>query len=142
MKPKGLWVSVDGPDDWLSWCRQEHFAESTFKYRHVVTLFPEAHVLLLEDEDALDRFSKEFVQGDGRLSSFSLDWVAVTKRWQGILIPRYLWSRRHDDACSWYYGWDCASGCIWDAAAIQSVTRDKDWTAPVFERWTWEDEEG
>jgi hypothetical protein len=22
----------------------------------------------------------------------------------------------------WYYGWDCASGCIWDTSVIERVT--------------------
>lgn len=26
---------------------------------------------------------------------------------------------RLDNRCTWYYGWDCASGCIWDKDAIE-----------------------
>jgi hypothetical protein len=28
-----------------------------------------------------------------------------------------------DDNCGWYYGWDCASGCIWDSAAVERVAQ-------------------
>lgn len=50
-----------------------------------------------------------------------INWPMVADRYQGIVIAPYLWSRRMDGGL-WYYGWDCASGCIWDAAAVASVT--------------------
>lgn len=47
-------------------------------------------------------------------------WPLVASLYDGILIPRYLWSIRFRN---WYYGWDCASGCVWntDVIRIESV---------------------
>lgn len=33
----------------------------------------------------------------------------------------YQWRRRNERGFSWYYGWDCASGCIWRASAIREI---------------------
>lgn len=38
-------------------------------------------------------------------------------------ITPYCWPARMDPDLIWYYGWDCASGCIWDASTIHQVTR-------------------
>ena len=52
-----------------------------------------------------------------------IDWAAVARCYQGIIIPTYHFEFRFDTHVSdWYYGWDCASGCIWDAGAIASVS--------------------
>jgi hypothetical protein len=51
----------------------------------------------------------------------SINWAGVAKDYQGVIIAPFVWDRRLHDAYSWYYTWDCASGCIWDAAAIERV---------------------
>lgn len=48
-----------------------------------------------------------------------IDWASVCRAYQGIVISPYFWSRRMGPM--WYYSWDCASGVIWDADAIESV---------------------
>lgn len=45
-KPHGLWVSVDGKDDWASWCKSESFAGTTGT-RYRIYLSMDANVLLL-----------------------------------------------------------------------------------------------
>ena len=39
-------------------------------------------------------------------------------------------ARRLDMETRWYYGWDCASGCVWDASAVQSVEPLPDFVKP------------
>ena len=49
-------------------------------------------------------------------------WPGVAAEgWAGIEIAPYIWARRLDGPARWYYGWDAASGCIWDptAAAVE-----------------------
>ena len=46
-----------------------------------------------------------------------IDWPKVAERYDGIIIAPYQWSRRLDGPM-WYYGWDCASGCVWRARAV------------------------
>jgi hypothetical protein len=79
-KPAGLWVSVEGEDDWKQWCEGAEFEVARLQVKNVIELKPDADILWLRTELQLDEFT------------------------------------------SWYYGWDCASGCIWDVDAIERVT--------------------
>ena len=112
-KPKGLWVSVPGDDDWPSWCRSNEFGDLTLRTRF--TLVPDANVLWLRTVDEIDTFHDEFASksGPSYLHGF-IYWRAVADRYAGVIIAPYQWSRRlHGEAHRWYYSWDCASGCIW-----------------------------
>lgn len=123
MKPRGLWVSVLGEDDWQSWCESEGFATETFKQTEI-TLAPDAKILRLsEDWQIIDLTRKFDVPGTRRTPHWRimLDWRKVAALYQGIIIAPYSWQCRHHGETSWYYGWDCASGCIWDAAAVAEL---------------------
>lgn len=117
MKPRGLWVSVDGPDDWPSWCASEQFRDTDSQNRFRVTLADDANILVIATAAELDAFDAEY--GDAVNGLELIEWTLVAARWQGIIIAPYQWARRNGKL--WYYGWDCASGCIWDASAIASV---------------------
>jgi len=54
-----------------------------------------------------------------------IDWKKVAKEYNGIEIWPYQWKCGHDPKCFWYYSWDCASGCIWNARIIEKVTPKK-----------------
>jgi hypothetical protein len=123
-KPTGLWVSVDGDDDWPSWCKSEEFRDVDSQNRFRVTLVAEANILHLTTFDDVVAFSEKY----GEASQFGVGyddirWAEVAANYQGIVIAPYSWQARNDRQTFWYYGWDCASGCIWDAAAIAEVTR-------------------
>lgn len=124
-KPRGFWVSVDeGGHGWAHWCESEGFRLAALKVVHDVVLVPDARILLIPDEAAFDAFAAEYGSSDlpGRSDRCDrIDWPTVADRYQGIVIAPYLWSRRYDGGL-WYYGWDCASGCIWDAAAVASIS--------------------
>lgn len=115
-KPDGLWVSVDGPDDWPTWTREEEYCDTTQQYHYRVALADDARILYLGTPEAMDAFTAEYGAPG---PDWIIQWAEVAKRYQGIIIAPYQWSRRFE--LSWYYGWDCASGCIWDASAIDSV---------------------
>lgn len=135
MKPNGFWVSVAGPDDWPAWCRREEFRVDTLEHRSVVVLADDANILHISTPEQLDEFHLKFCVDDvdfprsrpwmfeaglDERKYWSLDWAAVAQQYQGVIIAPYQWPRRLD--VMWYYGWDCASGCIWDLDAIVSVT--------------------
>ena len=132
-KPRGLWISVDGPDDWPSWCLSEGFRLDRLRHRHVVTLADGAAILRLETAADVSSLFKLFNTGDTDPWSFrsAIDWKRIAYSYQGIIIAPYQWSCRH--AYAWYYSWDCASGCIWDPAAIASIERDASWVQPTRE---------
>lgn len=118
-KPCGLWVSVDGKDDWDSWCRSESFAGATGT-RYRVYLSMDANVLLLPTPLDVLMFREQYGEVESNSDGVPyIPWERVATDYQGIIIAPYHWSLRFKE--SWYYGWDCASGCIWDAGAIATV---------------------
>ncbi len=121
-KPQGLWISVD--DDWEEWCKDSEFALERLKYRYKVNVLPSANILLLETADQIDAFSKEFVLPEGEKFqdfNFFIDWDRVSEDYQGLIVSPYQWDCRLNPFTLWYSGWDCASGCIWDLNAIESI---------------------
>lgn len=127
-KPAGFWVSVAGEDDWASWCRNEEYSVDCLKYEHLVTLRDAANILHVSNPVEFDKFHAEYktmTDYDRRYHRddplwWAIDWDIVTGKYDGIIIAPYLWKRRLTEA-TWYYGWDCASGCIWNLEAIESV---------------------
>ena len=121
-KPQGFWVSVDGDDDWEDWCRGAEFGIGS--YRHQVHLARDAKILHLKYSDELISFRNRYmgIQRWGENNKWSdiyIRWEDVAKDYQGVIIAPYQWSCRMEE--NWYYGWDCASGCIWDVSAIYCV---------------------
>lgn len=54
-----------------------------------------------------------------------IDWKAVAKEYDGIEIDPYQYERRFSEGFLWYYGWDCASGCVWRPRGLTfSLVRD------------------
>ncbi len=124
-KPYGFWVSVDGEDDWESWCVAEGFRVAHLAIRHRVTLAADAKVLHIGSLPEIDAFADEYgVERQGfhlRGLPREIDWPSVAAKYDGIIIAPYQFARRLADGFSWYYGWDCASGCIWNPHAIASI---------------------
>ena len=51
----------------------------------------------------------------------SINWKKVQNDgFNGIEICPYLFDKRMD--AQWYYGWDVASGCIWNKSGIADVS--------------------
>lgn len=119
-KPEGFWISVDGENDWLEWTTSEEFPRG--KYRHKVKL-DKTKVLFIMTVSELDDFTKRFekVYDFGTFQDLGIDWKKVSQKYHGIVIAPYMWQRRMTRHTKWYYGWDCASGCIWNSKAIQSI---------------------
>lgn len=117
-KPKGLWVSDENAlTSWSAWCVDNDFREVATQVAHAVEFAADAKLLHLSIGSELRAFTDAYLAaarpGPG------IDWRAVSREWHGLLITPYLWSERLD--VDWYYGWDCASGCVWHADAIASI---------------------
>lgn len=131
-KPKGLWVSVRGEYDWPWWCRAEDFQVSRLAMRQIVHLTGNARILTIESEEQILEFDAIFGVDHPLSPTFTwhqIDWGRVASEHDGIVIAPYLWSCRlpmeerdspRSKVSNWYYPWDCASGCIWNAGAIDS----------------------
>lgn len=126
-KPDGFWVSVEGEMSWKEWCESEDWGLDRFDFDHEIVLSNDANILHLCDIGQIDRFHKEYSECDNaRFDSELIKWNRVAEDYQGIIIAPYQWDRRLDGKVSdWYYGWDCASGCIWDETAIHDIQYER-----------------
>lgn len=131
-KSQGLWLSVEDGWGWRDWCEGEEWGLDALILQYEITLEAKAEILYLRSPGEIDDFTDNFGVGDVTLISNQLawpkgfqlvNWLQVAERWQGIIIAPYQHSRRLDTHTFWYYGWDCSSGCIWDAKAIEKVER-------------------
>lgn len=118
-KPSGLWYAVG--TEWIDWVETEMPKWLGDKFYKIETT---EQVLKI---DAQYKFN-EFVRKYGVASKFSydpkhmdIDWAKVAKDYAGIEIAPYRHSMRHEYI--WYYGWDVASGCIWNKSGIKSLER-------------------
>lgn len=117
-KPSGLWLSVDGAEDWPYWCGKEGFRLTALAYRHQFVLNDASRILMVTDTNGIDALS----QGYGASAySFGLDWSRLAREFGGLIIAPYQWERRLCSSSRWYYSWDCASGCIWDVSTVGYV---------------------
>lgn len=129
-KPRGLWVTPEGDEhDWSWWARAENFRLEDLRHAQEVRMRDDARVLHLESPQDMIEFAATY---PGRLAGTlaahlggeyaGIDWQAVSREYHGIIVAPYQWSLRLDHRFMWYYPWDCATGCIWDADAIAAIT--------------------
>lgn len=129
-KPTGFWVSVHGEYGWPEWCSSEDYNTEGLQHPYDVALTPTANILRITTLDELIQFSDDYDPGTlpGTTMRWGIDWPRVYNKYDGIIISPYLpEARRYFFVTSgthleWYYGWDCASGCIWNLDAIATVT--------------------
>ncbi len=118
-KPQGLWITIDGEDDWVDWCLAESFNLDRLKYKHFLEI-DEIDLLILDSPIKIREFNREF--GIKGTYEKAISWESVYENYGGILISPYQWSLRLDHSVFWYYSWDCASGCIWNTESIKIIS--------------------
>ncbi|MCK9994615.1 MAG: hypothetical protein Dbin4_03135 [Alphaproteobacteria bacterium] len=127
-KPKGLWVSIDdNGEGWRDWCVGESFNLDRLTYATQIILSETAKILHLSKAEEIDDLTIRYGQRSKWRSTY-IKWQELAVNCDGIIIAPYCWERRLCDHASWYYGWDCASGCIWNAAAIKEALRQEEGT--------------
>ncbi len=141
VKPLGFWLSVEDDEEdqnWKTWCEAEEFRLEGLKYRYAVVLKKKANILHLTTTQEILDFGLKFQMNNqkdfdaylikmGREPYpyvYEIKWEEVMKLWDGIIISPYNWECRMPSETMWYYGWDCASGCIWNLKAIKSYKLD------------------
>jgi hypothetical protein len=117
-KPEGLWITDDSDMSWWDWCMDENFCIERLSHKHTVDL-DERNILILRTPEELDHFTLDY----GMATRFAptIHWGQVARDFHGLAITPYIWERRMLRETSWYYGWDCASACIWGLDAIASI---------------------
>lgn len=121
-KPAGLWYGIDS--GWVEWCLSEEM-DWIHDYWYELEV-DTAGLCVLSTVGEIDDFTTRFgVQSyPGQLPNrhfYHIDWPAVSGKYDGVEISPYQWDCRF--SYSWYYGWDCASGCIWSSRAVRSFKR-------------------
>jgi hypothetical protein len=142
-KPNGLWF--DANEEWKRWCKTAQFRPETFRYRHTVTILDASRILFLKGAKDIDAFTRKYggnlfgsiqlLQSDKDNDEFArkygsdlfedikqqfsnyIMWGEVAEKHSGIIIAPY--SRARSQTYLWYYGWHCASGCVWDTSVIR-----------------------
>lgn len=120
-KPTGLWYSCG--TEWIKWAKAEQFdTPSDYVYQIQVNY---SRILKLSSPQDLENFTEEYgtdilPDRDEDDDSFRyIDWPKVAQKYSGIEICPYVYEKRL--TLLWYYGWDVASGCIWDPKAITKI---------------------
>jgi hypothetical protein len=120
-KPVGLWYSMPGEDGWAEWCRSAEFHLDSLAVETELKVDPSG-MLVLTSLDELDTFHDAYsVPLTPGVCPHNIDWPRVAEEYAGIEISPYQWERRLEPGWLWYYGWDCASGCVWDAGAVEII---------------------
>jgi hypothetical protein len=131
-KPWGLWYSFGG--SWMDWCLSE--SEGWLRPYIYEVLVDETKALRITNLEEFAAFEKEYYYVprrfqmiedmmpplppilrhsefyDGRSLFGNINWMAVREKYGAVEITPYLYERRLNSR--WYYGWDCASGCVWE----------------------------
>ena len=129
-KPKGLWYECqDGSSEtWKEFCTigmsKGYQYDSTYN-----VVLNDYNILFIPDEHHFEKFYKMYstnhqADPDGTKGfDKMIDWPTVAEHYAGIEICPYLSSKRNDDDSFWYYGWDIASGCVWDQTGIKELIK-------------------
>jgi len=118
MKPEGFWYDCDG--EWSRWIDSEmpHW-KGKHNYKVQVDL---SKMIVIRNYKQLKAFEEKYgikkPYGDGYME---IDWPKVAQNYSGIEIAPYIQSARF--SVLWYYGWDVASGCIWEKSALKNVEK-------------------
>jgi len=120
MKPNGLWYSVGA--EWIEWCLNEGCQEWLEK-KFIYQLFPNYdNILRITMDSELLSFAEEYTINKNEDILFShINWKKVAEDFSGMEIAPYNWKKRLDIDYLWYYGWDVASGCIWQSGGIIDI---------------------
>ena len=116
-KPNGFWITPsEGEDTWADFCKAEEFNLAGLKVKYDVEI-DLTNVLVIDTLKKFDKFEASYgKQRCDIMRTPKIDWVTVSNQYNGIIIAPYFWERRYRN---WYYGWDCASGCIWDTSILK-----------------------
>lgn len=132
MKPCGLWYGFDG--SWAKWCAGNKFKSGKRFYEVGLDT---SRILKIENINQFEAFEKEYVcdsifdrifkEMGVKVSTINpfmarafgpsaIDWPRLKTQYAGIEINPWMHTKHLESI--WYYGWDCASGVVWDVSAI------------------------
>ena len=121
-KPDGLWYECkDGSAiDWLEFCKTG-LTDGTSRYDSSYdVILNDYEILFITNNHDFKKFEKMYGIPNPRYpDETKIDWPKVASHYDGIEICPYLYDMRRSS--DWYYGWDVASGCVWNASGIKEL---------------------
>ena len=138
-KPTGLWYQIN--DSWEEWCEYEmpHWLGPNSRGAYKVNIeIDKSNVLVIKTLEEFDNFHNRYRALNTYYNrSVNINWERVSEKYDGIEITNYLYNRRLENWCSWYYGWDVASGCIWNTDIIKVVGEptELEKAENIYEEW-------
>lgn len=128
LKPKGIWYGI--ADSWIDWCLSESFG-GIHQYIYEIVV-DKSRILTIDNISDFEKFEKEHLEKPNTndmpewlkkveeiYPNKAMNYSKVAENFGGIEIAPYQWEKRLESM--WYYGWDCASGCIWSPNAIKDL---------------------
>jgi len=135
-KPDGFWYACG--DEWIRWVKAEmprwkgsYLYSVTLDYSRILKITNEQELLAFTDEYGSYRDHSSPYDKARKLKKKSatklafekkyryINWQQVAEKYAGIEICPYIGTQRLK--MIWYYGWDVASGCIWDTSAVKGL---------------------
>jgi len=122
-KPIGIWYDID--NSWTEWCKR-NMPDWTYK-NHFELDIDESKILIIDTKEKLLDFDKQYsIPLSNRIGSIIgnisvIDWTSVSNKYSGIEISPYRYDCRF--GLFWYYGWDVASGCIWNFDCVKEIKK-------------------
>ena len=126
-KPKGLWYSFAGKNNWTNWLQGWGSSEWDLNYDHVIMFETSGNILKITNEQEVREFIDEYkLEENGR--SMFMDWKKVAQDYDGIEFHNQHTYRRLDyggpttryssNPSAFLYGLDIDSGCLWNTTTI------------------------
>lgn len=123
-KSDGLWFSVGGRrlESALRGARKDRQSGPSIalKYQTEISFVENAGILWIENASRIDCITAKYaeVRDDGKQS---IKWRCVAEEFAGIIIAPLCAERCDYEQTRWYACWECSSGCVWRAGAIQTL---------------------
>jgi len=116
-KPDGFWYGFG--DKWIDYTEMAgHERKGNYLYEVDIV---GSNILQIKDYSEIAKFTNEYGSSKQIIPGkiFSIDWSRIEFKYDGIEINPYLYQVRFDDKFLWYYGWDVASGCVWNLENVK-----------------------
>lgn len=125
VKPQGFWYGFGS--EWIDWCRAE-MPDWVGKYVYSVDI-GNANVFKINDNHNLSKFGRLWrgylhpeIQEERMLVSM-INWKEFVQeeKYDGIEINPHqnYQDEKRGYLHMWYYGWDVASGCVWNLNGVK-----------------------
>lgn len=111
-KPNGFWYGFG--DKWIDWAE---VAGPEYKGKYVYEVdIKSSSILEIKNYPEIIEFTRKYRSRKQIIPGiiFSIDWQKIELKYDGIEINPYIGQARNNEKTIWYYGWDVASGCIWN----------------------------